>query len=369
MDKIRKYIIPLLTILLTLSLIPINTISVEASEVKDMEVHFIDVGQGDATLIVCDGHSMLIDAGDDTKGTAIQNYLQKQEIKKLDYLVLTHPDSDHIGGASVIITKFDIDKVFMSNYEKENKTYEKLIQALDNKYLNYSTPKVGEEYTLGSANITILGPVKEYDNPNDSSIVLMVQNGDNRFLFTGDAEEAAEKDILKNNSDISADVYKVGHHGSKTSTCDEFFKSVNPQYAVISCAEGNSYGHPHAQTLNTLRINGVKTYRTDESGTIVVSSDGNTIKFNVPASESWKAGEPIGSSEVKANENPATIKSDTQNKSNDSTKSMTYVLNVKSKKFHRLSCKNLPTKNRKDSYDSRDEIISNGYSPCGNCNP
>lgn len=257
----------------------------------------------------------------------------------------------------------------MSNFEKDNRTYEKLIQALDYKYLKYSTPKAGEKYTLGSANITILGPVKEYDNPNDSSIVIMIKNGDNKFLFTGDAEEIAEKDILKDNPDISANVYKVGHHGSKTSTCDEFFKAVDPQYAVISCAEGNSYGHPHAQTLNTLRMNGVKTYRTDESGTIVATSDGKSIKFNVPASESWKAGEPVGTSEKKVNDNSSAIKNDTPNKSNENTKTVTYVLNVKSKKFHRLSCKSLPTKNRQDSYDSRDEIISKGYSPCGNCNP
>ena len=118
-----------------------------------MEVHFIDVGQGDSTLITCEGHSMLIDTGEATKGTAIQNYLQKQKINKLDYLILTHPDSDHIGGAPVIITKFNIDKVFVSNYEKDNKTYMKLIQALDNKHLKQTTPKVGAKYSLSLIHI------------------------------------------------------------------------------------------------------------------------------------------------------------------------------------------------------------------------
>jgi len=191
---------------------------------EKMEVHFIDVGQGDSTLIKCGDQAMLIDAADDSKGTAIQNYPQKQNIEKLDYLVLTHPDADHIGGAPVIITKFDIGRVFMSNYEKDNKTYLKLIQALDNKRLKYITPKVGSKYSLGTARITILAPNKEYDNPNDASIALLIQNGDNTFLFTGDAGADAEKDILDNGIDISADVYQVGHHGSSTFTSEEFLK-------------------------------------------------------------------------------------------------------------------------------------------------
>lgn len=338
-----------------------------------MEVHFIDVGQGDSTLITCDGHSMLIDTADDTKGTAIQNYLQKQGIKKLDYLILTHPDSDHIGGAPVIITKFEIDNVFLSNYKKDNQSYEKLIQALDYRYLKYSTPAIGSQYQLGTATITILAPCKEYDNPNDSSIALIIQNGENKFLFTGDATENAESDILKNYPNISVDVYKVGHHGSKTSTSEKFFKTITPQYAVISCAEGNSFGHPHAQTLNTLRIHGVKVYRTDEQGTIIAISDGKSIKFNVPASETWKAGEPVGSQySGQTVENNVTQETPIQEPKSQNINGITYVLNTNTHKFHRPTCgsvKTIKDKNRRDSTDSRDVIIGNGFSPCKKCNP
>lgn len=193
-----------------------------------MEVHYMDVGQGDATLITCGGHAMLIDAGDDTKGTAIQNYLQKRKIKELDYLILTHPDADHIGGAPVIITKFNIDKVFVSNYEKDTKTYQKLIQALDDKRLKYTTPAVGSEYALGTATITILAPNGKYDDPNEASIACVIQNGDNRFLFTGDAGEEAEKDMIDSGEKLAADVYKAGHHGSKYSSSSEFMKAVKP---------------------------------------------------------------------------------------------------------------------------------------------
>lgn len=336
------------------------------TEAGKMEVHFIDVGQGDATLIMCDGHAMLIDAGDYSKGTAIQNYLQKQKVKKLDYLVLTHPDSDHIGGAPVIITKFAIDKVFMSNYEKDNKTYQKLIQALDNKRLKYTTPEVGAQYTLGTVRITILAPNGTYDNPNDASIALMIQNGENKFLFTGDAEEEAEQDILAADLDLSADVYKAGHHGSSSSTSQEFFEAVRPSCAVISCGEDNSYGHPHAETLNTFRMNGVQVYRTDEDGTIIATSDGKEITFSVPASETWQAGEPNGNGSVW--EAPSVKESQHETGKAD-TGGITYVLNTGTKKFHKPSCSGLPTTNRKDTSESRESIIAQGYEPCKRCNP
>ncbi len=331
-----------------------------------MEVHFIDVGQGDSTLITCDGHAMLIDAGDYSKGTAIQNYLQKQKVTKLDYLILTHPDSDHIGGAPVIITKFEIDKVFVSNYEKDNKTYLKLIQALDNKRLKYTTPKVGTQYTLGTAKITILAPNGEYDNPNDASVALMIQNGENKFLFTGDAGEDAERDMLGTDIGLSADVLKAGHHGSRTSTSGKFFEAVSPSCAVISCGEDNSYGHPHAETLNTFRMNGVKVYRTDEDGTIVAVSDGKKVTFNVPASETWKAGEPNGNGSVW--EAPS-VKESQQETAKAEASGTTYVLNTKTKKFHKTSCNSLPTANRKDSTESRESIVAQGYQPCKRCNP
>lgn len=416
-----KVLYVLLTVSVLLGFVLSIPSPVNAADPDQMEVHFMDVGQGDATLVTCGGHAMLIDAGDDTKGTAIQNYLQKQKITRLDYLILTHPDADHIGGAPVIITKFDIGKVFVSNFEKDNKTYQKLIQSLDDKQIKPLTPRVNSQYTLGTANITILAPGKSYDNPNDASIALLLKNGTRSFLFTGDAGEDAEKDILKTGIDISADVYKVGHHGSKYSTSKDFFNAVDPFYAVISCGENNSYGHPHAETLNTLRTSGVMVYRTDEAGTIVASSDGKSISFNVPASESWKAGEPTGSgsdSSAKSmapaktaasaqtqktapaaaspKETPAdtgqaaspaasgqtsepasppqretapAVEETPQDSAPPVTSGLTYVLNVKTKKFHRPTCHSLPTTNRQDSSESRESIISQGYDPCKKCNP
>lgn len=257
----------------------------------NLEVHFLDVGQADCTLIKCDGYTMLIDAGEDDQGTKIQNYLKKQGVEKLNYLILTHPDSDHIGSADVILTKFETDTVFMSNYEKETRIYTDLLKLMKDSQIEYRTPEVGDVYPLGSASFQILAPNDEYEDPNNASIALLLTHGENSFLFTGDAEKSAEKDMLDNGLNLAADVFHAGHHGSKTSNTEDFMDAVNPQYAVISCGVDNSYGLPDAEVLNRFRQNGIKVYRTDEQGTIVASSDGKQIIFNASPSETWQAGE------------------------------------------------------------------------------
>lgn len=361
-----------------------------------MEVHFIDVGQGDATLIKCGEYSMLVDAGDDSKGTMIQNYLTKQGVTRLDYLILTHPDADHIGGAPVIITKFDIDKVFLSNYEKDNKTYLKLIQALDNKNISYSTPAVGSVYDLGNASFTILGPCASYSNPNDSSIALLLQNGKNRFLFTGDAEENAEIDMTQTGIDISADVYQVGHHGSSSSSSKAFMEEVAPAYAVISCAEDNSYGHPHAETLNTLRSMGIQVFRTDEQGSVVAESDGVNIIWNCAPSQTWQAGEPKQNSTDNNQENEQSVQSksaanavkevspqessptvlveeqpqiqqntEAEEQQNENTEIKVHITKT-GEKYHREGCQYL---RKSDILISLEEAKGSGYEPCSKCNP
>ena len=258
---------------------------------QNLEVHFIDIGQGDCTLIMCGGHAMLIDAGDNDKGTAVQLYLKKRGIERLDYFVMTHPDADHIGGADVVLTKFDVDTVFMSYFEKDTKTYEDVVQALDYKNMTWQTPEPGDSYALGDAFCTIVAPNDLYEDANNASIALLLQYGETKFLFTGDCEEEAENDILENGMDIHADVYQAGHHGSRTASSQDFMDAVKPTYAVISCGEGNDYGHPHAEVLNRLRQMGIKVFRTDEQGSIVAVSDGKDISWNCAPSETWQTGE------------------------------------------------------------------------------
>lgn len=265
--------------------------NVQTNGASGLEVHFIDVGQGDATLIKADGHAMLIDAGENDKGTAVQLYLKKQGVEQLDYLVLTHTDSDHIGGADVIISKFDIGQIFMSDFKKDNKTYRELMESMQYKHMTYTTPEVGAEFALGNATFTIIAPNGDYDDPNNSSIALILDYGENSFLFSGDCEEEAEQDILDNGMNLDVDVYQVGHHGSRSSSSEDFLDAMSPEYAVISCAEKNSYGHPHARTLNNLRERKIKVFRTDEQGSIIAFSDGKEIMWNCSPSDSWQSGD------------------------------------------------------------------------------
>lgn len=358
---------------------------------EPLEVHYIDVGQGSATLLKSGRHAMLIDTGDSDQGTKIQLYLTKQGVENLDYLVLTHPDADHIGGAPVIITKFGIGQLFLSNYEKDNKTTQKVRDAMQYKGLTASDCQVGDTYTLGNASFTILAPVKEYADSNNASIVIMVQNGNNRFLFTGDCEAEAEADLIASGADLSADVYLAGHHGSDTASSQAFMDAVSPTYAVISCGEGNSYGHPHAEVLNRFRSMGIQVFRTDEQGSVVAESDGTGITWNCAPSESWQAGErtknaQTGAEIQPANETDAAAAQDmpTAGQSDavtlpaqeqrpvvvDETPAGNYIGNRNNGKLHKASCSYLPDPQNQVPFTTREEAVEAGYDdPCKRCNP
>lgn len=338
---------------------------------ENLEVHFIDVGQGDATLIRQGEHAMLIDAGDNSKGTAVQAYLQSQNIEKLDYVIGTHPDSDHIGGLDVILYKFEWDTVMMPEIDKGTRTYEDVIKVIQDKNRQVTVPKAGENYSLGQAEFTIVCPQKnDYgDNSNNYSIGIRLAFGENHFLFTGDAEEEAEQDMLASGIDLSADVFKVAHHGSDTANTEAFLKKVDPDAVVISCGVENSYGHPRAAVMNQLRQMGVEVYRTDEQGTIVAYSDGENIIWNCSESENWKAGEPTVSD---AGQETSQLQEELQKEPGQEVDNAAYVLNTNTGKFHKPSCSSveqISEKNREYTNKSREEIIEAGYEPCKRCNP
>lgn len=335
-----------------------------------LEVHYIDVGQGDATLIKCGSHAMLIDGGNNNKGTTVQLYLKKQGVESLDYIIGTHPDADHIGGLDVIVYKYNCDTVIMPDYEKDTKTYQELVDVIHDKNMKITYPVVGEQYALGEAKFTIIAPNSNSygGNANDYSVAILLEYGKNRFLFTGDAEEASEAEMLTNGIDISADVYKVAHHGSRSASTQEFLNAVHPKYAVISCGEGNSYGHPHAEVLNRLRSMGVEVFRTDEQGSIIASSDGENITWNCSATDSWQSGEQTESDrENSEDENSGNAISDAV-----TSEQTTYVLNTNTKKFHRETCSSvsqIKEENFQKVQMNREELEQSGYSPCKNCNP
>ena len=246
----------------------------------DLKVHFIDVGQGDSIFIEQGENTMLIDAGENNKGTVVTKYLNSLHIDQIDYVVGTHPHSDHIGGLDTVINAITVSNAIIPDKEHTTKTYEDFIDALIDKEVTAIPAKAGDKYTLGSATFEILSPIRDnYKDLNDWSVVIKLTFGEKSFLFTGDAETLVETDMINNGCNLSADVLKVGHHGSTTSTSKAFLSKVSPAYAIISCAEENSYGHPHDETIDLLNSKNITIYGTYKSGTIIATCDGKTISF------------------------------------------------------------------------------------------
>ncbi len=244
-------------------------------------VHYIDVGQGDSILIVQNKSAMLIDAGNASDADLIIDYLQTQGISKLDYVIGTHPHSDHIGGLADIIASVAIGKVILAPVQNNTQTFENVLQAVQDKGLKLTRPVAGSKYTLGKASFQILGPNgTDYEDLNNYSVVIRVTFGQTAFLFVGDAEMLAEKEMLAAGYDLQSDVLKAGHHGSHSSTSSQFLKAVDPDSVVISVGADNSYGHPAAQTLDALQDANIDIYRTDLAGTIIATSDGSRVRFN-----------------------------------------------------------------------------------------
>lgn len=251
---------------------PVNKIELVNS---NLYVYFIDVGQADAILIQNNNENMLIDAGNNEDGKKIVKFLQEKEITQFKYIVGTHPHEDHIGGLDDIINSFEIENVLLPNAYTTTKTFEDVLDAIDNKKLEITVPEIDSTLKLGDANITVLYSGDNPSDLNDASIVLRLDFGENSFLFTGDATTKVEKEIL--NKNLKVDVYKVAHHGSNSSNSKSFLDKVNPTYGIISTEQDNNYGHPHDEVLNRLETRNIKLYRTDILGTILVSSDGKNI--------------------------------------------------------------------------------------------
>ncbi|NFM31743.1 MBL fold metallo-hydrolase [Clostridium botulinum] len=245
---------------------------------NELKVHYIDVGQGDSILVQTKDKNILIDAGTRKSSDNLINYLKKQHIKKLDYVIATHPHEDHIGGMPKVIDEFEISNFYAPKKTANTKIFKDMILQLKKKNLKINIAKKG--ISLDSS-LDFLAPVKDnYENTNDSSAVVKLTHGNTKFLFTGDAEKTSEKDILNSNEDLSSNVLKVGHHGSHSSSSKEFLDKINPKIAIISCGKNNDYGHPHKETMKELKKRNIEVYRTDIDGTILLTSDGENIKKN-----------------------------------------------------------------------------------------
>lgn len=252
---------------------------------QNLSVHFIDVGQGDSIFIhTPQGENILIDAGNKNKGDAVVNYLKKQKVKTIHYMISTHPDADHIGGLDEVLKAFVVKNVYAPKVSHTTEAYKDFLKAVKRENLKIKSAKAGVSLPVKGKGITakFLAPVKAYANSdlNNWSAVLLLKYNKNTYLFTGDAEFKSEKDMLSKKVLSKVDVLKVGHHGAKSSTSKDFLNVGKPTYSVISAGKGNQYKHPTTETLNRLKAAKSKIYRTDMQGTIISTSDGKTVRFN-----------------------------------------------------------------------------------------
>ena len=326
------------------------------SDDSNFEVHFLDVGQADASLIFSDDKTMLIDGGNPGDSSLIAAYLKKHNVNHLDYIICTHAHDDHVGGLPGALSVATAGAVYAPKTENDIKAYRSFKSKVAEQGLSITNPSPGDSFQFGSSKVLFLGPVHEnVSDLNDTSIVLKITYGDTSFLFTGDAERDEEQSILAQNYDLSATVLKVGHHGSGDSTTYPFLREIMPEYGIISVGE-NNYGHPTEETLSRLRDADVKVYRTDMQGDIIASSNGKTVNIktvknqNIDTNQTAKESEPLY---------PAP---------ND-TPSQKYIGNKNTKKFHYPSCYSLPYEKNRVYFNSRSEAVNSGYSSCGNCNP
>ena len=311
---------------------------------KGLTAQFIDVGQADCALLSCDGEYLLIDGGNRDDSQLVVSFLEQQGVQELAAVVCTHAHEDHVGGLPAVLAVYPTKAVYAPTKTYSSNIFDKFVYYTDQQGLDITIPAPGDRFSLGQATVTVLGPVKSYAETNNTSIVLMVTYGETDFLFTGDMETDAENDMLdywEGRVDWQADVLKVGHHGSNTSTGYRFLNAVNPEYGVISVGKGNDYGHPHKEPLSRLRQAGVTILRTDELGAIQAVSDGKEVTFT------W-----ANQSAVPENAEAA---------------EQVFIGNKNSKKFHAPDCKNLPAEKNSVEFSSYQQAIDAGYTPCGSC--
>ncbi|MBQ9269751.1 MAG: MBL fold metallo-hydrolase [Oscillospiraceae bacterium] len=314
-------------------------------------VEMLDVGQGLCILVQMDGEYLLYDGGGRESSSYVVRRLKDMGIRDIKYMIASHYDEDHISGLVGVLSAFEVGHVLAPDYEVDTKIFRSFHDKIRECGLEPDSPNPGVRYSLGSGEILVLGP-EQYDDPveNNRSIAVMLSYGEFRCLITGDAEQQEEANLVVSRQDLSADLYVAGHHGSASSNTPAFIRSVSPRFVFFSCGEGNAYGHPSAKTLQIVQDAGAEIFRTDRQGSVGAFSDGTQVWFSSDSCQDWTPGNP--------NQTVSSSGGD--------------VLNKRSMRFHRPDCdsvRQISPSNREDSEASREELIAQGYQPCGACNP
>ena len=345
--------------------------------------HVLDVGQGQSVLVESEGHFMLIDGGGRGASSYVISYLKQQGVETLDCVAVSHYEEDHMSGIIGALSVFPSDMFLAPPYAGSGELYQSLaVAALSNGCIVLH-PDPGFEFTMGSAFVRVIGPQRtDYTSDNDFSLCIKIQYGDTRFLICGDAQHESETDLVNSAEDLSADIYVVNHHGSNTSSMDAFLEQVSPGFAIISCGRDNGYGHPSMETFQRLQNHNISMYRTDQQGSVNVYSDGTEIRFNKEPCTDWTAGDGIiafsgvdegygGEGITRSSMNEQGDPADESDKS-EMEQSFQYVCNTNTKKFHYPDCNSvaqMKEENRLVTNLDREELLAEGYEPCGNCNP
>ena len=356
-------------------LICLLSFAVSAQAEGAFELHVLDVGQGQGILIDSDGHYMLLDGGGRESSSFVVSYLREHGVETLEYAAVSHFDEDHMSGVIGALNVFPCDTLLLPAYQGEGDLFRSLSVAALSSGCEISRPSAGYSFELGDALIETVGPVREnYSLENDRSLGFRIKYGNCSFLICGDSEAESEWDMAHSEIDISSDLLLVSHHGSSTSSTDVFLDAVAPTYAIISCGSNNSYGHPATETMNRLKSRGITMFRTDEQGTVIAFSDGDDIWFDHEPSDDWSSGirsltpeETEGAGDannmVRSAAGAAMLAGEEEPR---------YVCNSNTYKFHYPDCKSvkqMKENNKIYTGKSREELIAEGYQPCGNCHP
>ncbi|WP_339213602.1 MBL fold metallo-hydrolase [Ornithinibacillus sp. FSL M8-0202] len=290
--------------------------SKSTENLAELQVHYIDVGQADATLFQYGNHNILFDAGD-WRGNEVVNYLHSQGVSKLDLVIGSHPDADHIGQLADVINTYEVTEVWLSGNESTSSTFQRVLEAIVSSGANYHEPRAGEEFDIGPLNLKVLHPQSITGKPNEESISVLFTYGDVKFLFTGDADRDAETQMMTVGFDVNADILQLGHHGSSTSSDPSFISAVSPEIAIYSAGADNKYGHPHREVISYITNAGIDLYGTDVNGTIIVTTDGKeyTVKTERDGTVPSKNSSSNNSSGDTANSNEASKSNEKANSS------------------------------------------------------
>lgn len=356
-----------------------NTTQTDTNSSADggFTVHMIDIGQGDSILLECNDEYMLIDAGELGQGGIVNDYLKDHNVTQLDYALITHPHSDHYGGMLDVLKNESVTtkNIVMTEAMNTTRTWEKLVDYIDQKNYNVIFPKTNDTITLGNTTLTMYVPEIVKDLNNCSIIVRAEYNGMSA-IFTGDAESSEEKLILDEGFNVQANLLKAGHHGSRTSTNKKFLSAVNPQIALISCGKNNDYGHPHKETVKKFNDANIPMYRTDELGSIVVTFNNSNMSLSTTSGTSEEIA--ISQTDTTTTESKTSdeTSSNTSSKTSTTTKKATqktakYVGNKNSKVLHTKDCATVSKMSdaNKVYFNTYDEAIAQGYTPAKDCNP